>query len=299
MRLSAIAEEAVSRGIECCFYGSLGNINWLINRLAKLGIRFIDSNVEQDFEIQASDVLILDSYVIPTDNPLLNSYKWFRKVLIADNTTLAYKSDLVFYIGEEASREKFTGIIFAGYEYMPIRRFVPLADKDVAAPEIRSVVVSGGGTDPFGFSRAIAEAICGREGFERAVFFNEDDRSISSLDSRFKVKPFGSELDTEIQKSSLVFTTPSTLAFEVLSLNIPLGVGCATENQKDFFQYFLKHGLASEIAIRQNSNWKINIDNLDFLLERPVAFSQNPLDRTENLKFNGSERIVELILDSI
>ena len=299
MRLSAIAEEAVFRGIECCFYGSLGNLQWLVDRLAMLGVCFIDSNMVPKFDIRFRDVLILDSYQISQDDPLVNSDKWLRKVLIADKTTPDYKSDLVFYIGEGARRQKFSEIIFEGYDYMPIRRFIKPAEKIPTSPSTKSIVVCGGGTDPFGFSRSIAEVISGRAGFEKAVFFSEDDTTIGILDSRFEVKTFGRELDIQIQKSSLVFTTASTLAFEVLSLNIPIGIGCATDNQRDFLDYFLKHGLASEIATRQNSRWDMKIDKIDSLIASQSTIGQTTLSGNGGLKLNGAARIVDLVESSI
>ena len=70
MRSSAIAEEAISQGIECVFVGSILDMDWLTDRIRGLG--FFEVVEPQEFRSSKnSDVLVLDSYTVDPNNAFL------------------------------------------------------------------------------------------------------------------------------------------------------------------------------------------------------------------------------------
>ena len=78
MRSSAIAEEAIDRGISCLFIGEITGIPWLNDRVQNLGFHQVLRNDKEFHPSPNSDVLILDSYSIPTDHKFLEIQHWLQ-----------------------------------------------------------------------------------------------------------------------------------------------------------------------------------------------------------------------------
>ncbi len=61
MRLSSIAEEAIARGIECYFVGSIHGVAWLEDYIRKIGFSRI-LNFQSIWEVMGSqNILVIDS----------------------------------------------------------------------------------------------------------------------------------------------------------------------------------------------------------------------------------------------
>ena len=98
MRSSAIAEEAISRGVECIFVGAFLEIEWLARRIQTLGFTRITNPDDFDFQ-EYSDILIVDSYSLDLNDPLIRFGKWRKVVSIVDELTPDYSCDLRIHPG--------------------------------------------------------------------------------------------------------------------------------------------------------------------------------------------------------
>ena len=139
--------------------------------------------------------------------------------------------------------------------------------------------------------------LSGHKGFDEAVFISLEKEKIESWDKRFRVEPFGASLDREIANADLVLTTSSTSSLEVLAREIPLGVGCAVDNQVSYYKELIKLDVAAPLGVRTNKGgWKLNQELITALLTS--AEMRNKLVRNASgvVDLSGASRIVDAIL---
>jgi len=295
MRCSAIAEEAIFRGIKCLVVGSLGGVKWLEERYADIDCPV--TPVEDFRKTQSGDVLILDSYKIKRDDGFITEFQWTAKIDISDENTPDRSPDLVIHPGLESGwftgdRSKF----LFGREFIPIRKTI--TKNLIKAPNDNNrVVVFGGGTDTYGFARIMGQELRDIPGFEQAIFFSTDKVYIENLDPRFSVLPFGKALDQELSRASIVFTTASTSSLEVVARELPLGVACSVKNQISYYQALGNSKIAAQMGERVTSGeWEMRPDVIKRLItdeqlqEELRAASRNFID------LNGAKRIVDAII---
>ena len=77
MRSSAIAEELIARGELVVFVGQIENLPWVKARVVNLGFAEICNNPSEFAPKHDSDILILDSYEISTDDSFIDFNNWF------------------------------------------------------------------------------------------------------------------------------------------------------------------------------------------------------------------------------
>lgn len=267
MRLSAIAEEAIQRGLDCVFVGDISGVSWLSDRILALGFSRIFSPTH--FRAQSeSDVLILDSYHLSTEDFSIQGSSFRYLVLIADELTPSYVADLVIHPGLDGAwytgnRDNF----HFGSEFIPIRKTIEFSGSRFNK-EVREILVFGGGTDAFNVAGELAVVLTKFEKIQKVTFFSANNGSeIEGLDSRFVVKPFGSDLDSEVNRADLVLSTASTSSFEIIARAKPLGVICVINNQRSNFDAIGKMGIAARIGTRSESNeWQFDLETLERLV---------------------------------
>jgi len=298
MRCSAIAEEALSRGISCILVGKLGGILWLQKHLLEIGL---EVEIIEQFDQSRSageDVLIIDSYSLLDTVKFIESHEWSGVVSIIDETSPIIESNLFIHPGLDdcwfvGDREKF---LFGG-KYIPLRPTIKKVQR-VGIDAVRTIVVFGGGTDVFHFAQSIAEKLVAIPVFNRAIFFTEDALGLELLDSRFQILPFGNSLDQVIESADLVLTTASTSSLEVLAREVHLGVACAVDNQKAYYDALEKTYAAGMLGKRSDSgNWNLDDGILRKLILDHDFRQQLRVNAHGLIDLNGAKRIVEAILN--
>ncbi len=299
MRLSSIAEEAIARGIECYFVGSIHGVAWLEDYIRKIGFSRI-LNFQSIWEVMGSqNILVIDSYQISVDDPSLNLKNWGSVVAIADSETPNYIADLVVYPGMNIlpPTEKSTRFL-SGPGFLPFRKSISQSRKIRATSNPR-LLIFGGGTDPFGMAPRVAELIRQNYPYEEASFIYHVSEEIETLDSRFKVHPFGLSLDSLIERSDIVITSASTSSFEVLARGIPTGIIRLVGNQDDTFQALGGAGLVSRIGNRSDDGqWSFferELEKLVLDVEYRTTLSRKNL---ETFDLQGSSRILDEVLSA-
>lgn len=296
MRCSAIAEEAIARGIECLLVGSLGGIPWLEERYANIKCRVIP--VKDFSNSQVADVLVVDSYALSTDDFFFTQYKWKSRVDIVDEHTPSREADLFIHPGLEGQwfMGNRTQFLF-GPKFIPIRKSITknLANKSQI---LSKLVIFGGGADSYGFARIMSQELCTLSGYDMAIFFSTDKAYIEGLDSRFKVVPFGSALDEQLSDADLVFTTASTSSIEVIARELPVGVACAVDNQVAYYEALSNSKIAAKIGKRVPSDkWEMRSDVINRLLIDSKFREEMRRAAQDFVDLLGAERILNAILD--
>jgi len=298
MRCLAIAEEAISHGIECIFVGRIQNVAWLENRVRALGFSNI---VEQGLFTpkHKSDSLIIDSYTLERNDSFLSTSNWKKTIAIVDEATPFYATDMYIHPGFYADwfqgdRSK----LLAGSQYIPFRKSIKKIEIKTHQ-KLSKLIIFGGGTDVHNFGFEISKILTHFNNFDSAVFFSKHRSVIENIDSRFKVLDFGDLLDTEIETSDLVLTTASSASLEVIARELPLGVVCAANNQIENYSVLGGKGIAAQIGERTSTGlWSFNQAVLSELIN-DLKYRNGLIDNSRGvLDLKGSRRILSAITET-
>ena len=258
MRLFAIAEELLVRDQKVIFVGSVSNVQWLKQRLSE--IDFFET-FEKDLMFISNpitDVLILDAYHIPVENYFIQKKNWKAIAALVDKTTPNYDVDLQIYPSITLDWKPTTVKRFlTGPKYIPLRKsIIKNAEMENVSNKLKIVVV-GGGTDLHNFANAIAMSLMSLSDIFQVNLFS-DHMNNQDLDSRFTIISFGTDLDEKVNDADLVFTTASTSCLEFIAREITVGMGCAVDNQEQYYESFHKLNIAVPIGRYINGSWKID-----------------------------------------
>jgi len=258
MRSSAIAEELIARGEEVVFVGQISEIPWLAFRINSLGFNEIYSGTNEFISNPERDVLILDSYVVPVSEAFIQPNKWRAVVTIADELTPAYEANLIIHPGLSTHLAAKAGAkVLAGPKYIPFRGSIQKTEKSEDKKSLLEILVVGGGTDIFNFVGAICHELKGlSDNFHASIFTNNNE--LGNLDSRFTALPIGSELDDYAVNADLVFTTASTTSLEFIAREVAVGIGCAVDNQEEYYKSLSTFGVAAPIGRFVAGHWEID-----------------------------------------
>jgi len=298
MRLSAIAEEAISRGIKCHFVGEIIGIPWLQERIENLGFESIQ--IDANFALAGiENILFLDSYDLSIKDPYIDEKIWGKVVVLSDTLTPKYSCSLSVHPGYSIhEKPENSKRWLAGMQYIPLRKSI-LKAKSTSSPgnNFRNILVFGGGTDTFDLALYLAKLISVIKGEWHFNFISNSKKSIEELDPRFEVMPFGKDLDKLVNISDLVITTASTSSLEIIAREIPLGVICVVDNQKTYYKFLTENGLAQGLGgIVESGDWQINLVKLKEILVSQSVRNQMVNRMKGLIDLHGASRIVEAVI---
>lgn len=296
MRSSAIAEELIARGEDVVFVGQISEIPWLAIRINSLGFTEIYSVTNEFISNPERDVLILDSYFVPVSEAFIQPNKWRAVVTIADELTPAYETNLIIHPGLSTHLAAKAGAkVLAGPKYVPFRGSIQKNERSADGKSILEILVVGGGTDLFGFVAAICEELKGiANGFHASIFTNNNE--LSKLGSRFTVVPIGSELDEYAMNVDLVFTTASTTSLEFIAREVAVGIGCAVDNQEEYYESLSAFGVAVPVGRFIEGNWQIDHTKIAELVNSGSIREDLRRNCAGLIDLGGAGRIVDEIL---
>jgi len=301
MRLYAIAEEAISRGIESYFVGNYLEVKWLSEKIDSLGFSAINPGLNNLQDMTSDAILILDSYSIATEDKFISGGNWQSVITIVDKQTPAYICDLAIHPGLSAtwSHAHFPKFLY-GPQFVPVRKEILKLknDLDLNFKKVRNILIVGGGTDPFRFNLAIAHKLKLIDGDFEFVFLTKDSVEIEMLDPRFKCKPIGAGLITEIELADLVISAASSSSLEFLALNKIMATCALVDNQVEHYEYLEENSLAQCLGVRRDDD--ADYISLDLLKEVMCDQARQKLIRgnvRSLIDGYGAKRIVDLILD--
>lgn len=297
MRLFPIAEELISRGCEVVFIGALDSVTWLKLQIQGLGFSGIHSE-ESDFKPNPiTDVLILDTYTKDLSDRFILKGNWAKVVAVLDQYSPLYDADYVFSpdlneksLGYPKSKE------FTGPRYIPLRKAINKSTRHFHAESELRIVCVGGGTDPTKFVDKVAKVLGEIKVDFQATLFTNDSTPIID-DVRFSNVRLGAELDFYAERADLIFTTASTSSLEFVAREVPIGIGCAVENQRYFYEKLVGMGAASPIGSFTDGEWHFDHDVI-----RKLVSSQDSRDLIKSnckdlIDLSGAIRIANLIIE--
>jgi len=296
MRLSAIAEELIARGERVTFIGQVAELPWLASRIDELGFAQILESSAGYLSNPGTDVLILDSYTLPVDDSFIQPDNWRRVVTISDELTPPYLADLVFHPAISEGWEPYSDVkFFSGPSYIPFRKSISRFEKSPKNNGILEILIVGGGADPFNFVESIAKKIMRVQGQFQAILFS-NNLSLAKLDYRFTCVPIGPELDVYADSAELVFTTASTTSLEFIAREMAVGIGCAVDNQKEYYKSLTQNGVAVPIGQFNEGKWDLDDQRISEMIHSKALREKLIENSLGMLDLQGVTRIVDEIL---
>ena len=296
-RSLAIAEEAISRGIQCVFVGNTREFAWIENRIIDTGFYKIFQESKDFYSNKDSDILVIDSYEIDPKHDFLHKDKWLKIVSIFDQLTPEYLCHLRIHPGiREYGLKLNNTLTFGGANYIPLRQSIHKVNKLNESTPLKILVV-GGGVDKTNFVLSISEvlALIDKE-FHAQLLTNR--QKPESLDARFSVMPIGSGLDLIANDADLIFSTASTTSLEFLARGFAVAIGSAVDNQKQYYSDLASRSVVQPIG-EFTDKWMFEIKSICEIVESE-NLRHNLREQTFNLiDLMGSRRIINLIIDLI
>jgi spore coat polysaccharide biosynthesis predicted glycosyltransferase SpsG len=296
MRLTAIAEELIKRNKSVVFIGQFTEIPWVASRIFGLGFSQILCSSAEYGSNPLTDVLILDSYSLPIEDPFIEQNKWRGIVTISDELTPKYTADLVIRPGINQDLDpEIHGKCLSGPKFIPLRKSITKLHKVTTDEEPIEILVVGGGTDPFNFVHAVSKSLMGFQGQFRARFFSNEP-SLAKLDSRFTSIPIGPDLDMFANSAQLVFTTASTTSLEFIAREAAVGIACAVDNQQGYYKSLVEAGVAVPIGQYSQGYWQLNELNMIEMINSAELRKKLRKKSSGIIDLKGTIRIVDEIL---
>ena len=253
MRVTTIAQEALSRGYECHFAGDIQSLNWVKEYIVNLGFKSVSSSLDALYLESHDCILFFDSYTLASDSHCLGSSEWVLTVNVCDRFTPEYPADL--YILQDLSPNTYGKYpnVFSGPDFTLLRKEIVKCSnlRNYSAP--LKVVVTGGGSDPYFFVRnLLRELVLIQSDMEIHAFANY----ILPKHSEMNVIQYdvGLQLDEVAIDAGLAITTASTTSLEFIAREIPTLIACVTNNQIPNYQELSKLGYALPIGGRDEED---------------------------------------------
>lgn len=299
MRSSVLAEEAISRGHQTIFVGVISDLDWVSARLSNLGFSSIVKE-EGDFVANPiTDILILDSYEICVDSPFISSANWKYILTIADALTPKYKSDATLVPGLHANMDVTVGSkVLTGPDFILTRVGITKSRRTESEYGLLRVMVAGGGSDPFGFVKELARVIRDLDMSLELHCFTNEELSGSEMVKIYR-HPIGPEFDFWANEVDLVFTTASTTSMEFIAREVPTGVVCVVDNQRDYYEQLGMLGYVSQIGVLETSGeWRFNLKEIVDLLSDSGKRAGLRNATKGLIDFKGASRVIDFLEDA-
>jgi spore coat polysaccharide biosynthesis predicted glycosyltransferase SpsG len=295
MRVTTIAQEAIARGHECHFVGAISELSWVDKYIRKLGFKSLSQQVDSFDTNFHNEILVLDSYTVALDSPFNNLNIWKMVVCITDQFTPKYSADIFVNQSMKSKPTLNNRLELNGPDFALIRKSIKKSTSQNAIEFPPKLLILGGGSDPYGFVRAVLQKLRSFDlPFVAHVFSDENLQSFSDLN--IHQHQLGSELDVFADSVDLVITTASTSSIEFIAREIPTLVACAVDNQEKCYSELGELGFAIPIGIRNSfGDWELDLRTIKKAIEDPEIRSNLKLRVQGVIDLKGPSRILDKI----
>lgn len=269
MRVTTIAQEAIARGHECHFMGTISELSWVERYVRQLGFKSLNHSVDSFGNNFGNDVLVLDSYTVGLDSPFINPNIWKMVVCITDQFTPNYSADIFVNQSMKSKRSLDKRMLLDGPDFALIRKGINKSTSGNTAEYPPKLLILGGGSDPYGYVRAVLQKLNSLD-LPFAVHVFSDDNLESFTNLNIYQHQLGSELDALADSVDLVITTASTSSIEFIAREIPTLVACAVDNQENLYFELAELGFVIPIGLRNFiGEWQLDLQTIVKAIENP------------------------------
>lgn len=253
MRCLAVAEEAAARGWTVTIAGDLSEA------AHQIAVDLVPSMVFASSVDVEADVLHVDTY----DDVALPKRPWLVSNM-QDASFGVREADLAIDANLGAETRFVAGRArhaLVGISAVPIRSAVRRARRTKGSGNAQRVLVVMGGTDPFGLTPAVVEAMAAISaplevtvvvpGAQRAAV----ERAVSSSHHDVRLVPFLRDLPSVAARQDLVISASGTSVWDFACMGVPMALVCVTENQIPGYRAVLDEGLA--LGLGEPPHWQL------------------------------------------
>ena len=294
-RSLGLIQELKDLGYEVIFVGDTSEITWVTIQMKSLGFSNIFSK-EQDFTSNPkTDILILDTYTIPTNSEFINKLNWLLVVVIYDLHTPDYNAHIILHPGvSENIVAKNNARLLSGPTYVLLRKSIKRLPVETKSSNLVITVV-GGGVDKIGFASEMSKHLKLIPGIFKVNYFTADASSIDS-DLRFQTFEFSDKLDEIGNESDLIFCTSSSISLEFIARGCAVGIVCGSFNQQQYYQILPKLGVAEAVGVYQDDRWVLDLKLIQNLIASKSLRDKLSRKSLELIDFDGAKRVINEIL---
>jgi spore coat polysaccharide biosynthesis predicted glycosyltransferase SpsG len=275
--------------------GTISELSWVEKYVRQLGFKSLNHNVDSFDTNFHNDVLVLDSYTVGLDSPFNNPNIWKMVVCITDQFTPNYSADIYVNQSLKSKPSLNNRSVLDGPDFALIRKSIK---KSTGRNEVEfppKLLILGGGSDPYGFVRAVLQKLSNSDLLFAAYVFSDDNlESFSNLN--IYQHRLGPELDALADSVDLVITTASTSSIEFIAREIPTLVACAVDNQEKLYTELGELGFAIPFG-RRNSfgDWQLDLQTIKKAIADPEIRSNQKLRVQGVIDLMGPSRILDKI----
>jgi len=296
MRSLPIIEEFIARNFECIFIGNVEDIDWLHEKVKSFGFSKVFSSEDDYCYVSEEDILIVDSYNLPVNHDFLQKAKWRGVISIVDAFTPAYKASLRIQIGvDEALFLEDETPTLSGSRFLPVREF---GVKQHRFEDLFQIMVTGGGGNPNFYVENLCAELMKYEFDFRCKIFAPRILDIN-FDGRFELVKDSELYSNYSMNSDIVFCTASYSSLEFLANGLAVGVSCAVENQRTYYDSLNRKNLVAQISAFRSGKWSLNRKSLSRFMFSEDFRESLKKNATKEIDFSGATRIVDAILSLI
>jgi spore coat polysaccharide biosynthesis predicted glycosyltransferase SpsG/RimJ/RimL family protein N-acetyltransferase len=295
-RALGLIQELKDLGYEVIFIGDTSEVTWVTLQMNSVGFLNIFSK-EQDFiSNPKTDILILDTYTIPTNSEFINKSRWLVIALIHDLHTPEYYADIIIHPGvsENIVVQKNVKLL-SGPKYVVLRKSIKRLQTKSKSSNL-AITVVGGGVDQIGFACEMSKRLKLIPGEFIVNFFTADSPSIES-DLRFQTFEFSEKLDEIGNQSDLIFCTSSSISLEFIARGCAVGIVCGSCNQQQYYRSLPKLGVAEAIGVYQDDTWVLDLKVIQNLISSKSLRDKLSKKSLELIDFDGAKRVVNEIMN--
>jgi len=278
----------------------------IINTIKSSICNIVKINNESDFLniINENDIVVLDGYNFKLSYQTRVRMLCLKLVCIDDIANRKFYCDIIINHAEGLKEENYDcqpfTKIFIGFKYALLRKpFLLLKDNKSVANEISSYFICFGGSDSENFTKKTLEQLVDINGVKKINIvigggykYSEDlnilCKSINICQVNLYQNVDAEEMVSIIQDSHLAIVPSSSIAYEVLSTNIPIISGYSIANQKGIYKTLVRKNLVLGIGTFPIKNLAKNIEIM--------KTKKNNIKKNQANVFDGksSERLLEI-----
>jgi spore coat polysaccharide biosynthesis predicted glycosyltransferase SpsG len=299
MRSSTVAAEFVNLGHTVFYAGHINPLSLILERFQEIGVPNTILSPESFEPRKETDILLIDSYTLGVTDPFILRNRWLKSCSISDAITPDFDVDLVIkpsLVGQPYSIGNTRVLSGADFTLLrkSIKKNLPRAFGDVSPLRI---LIVGGGSDPSGFCSELVKTIRNFPNDFVVDVFSDNFETSSIPDARFRIHKVSLSIDEFAKNCDLVFTLASSSSLEFIAREIPVGVACAFENQKDGYRELVSSVIAAPIGERETTGkWIFNSNILERLINSETFRNQLRANSKGLIDMEGPERVVAEIL---
>lgn len=214
-----------------------------------------DYNNEFVNSLKGNEIVVLDNYYFQTEFQKKIRERGCRLVCIDDLHDRHMVADAVLtgcpLKESDFSLEQYTKF-YGGLQHSFLREpFLLSRRKERENNQLKNIVVAIGGADPYGLTGKTIDILCNIPHKLNIAVIAGDTVEIEADDNR-NVRIFhrlaAQEIVDLFNWADLGIFPASTICIEALACHLPIAAGWYVDNQKEFYQYGVTHGLFTPLG---------------------------------------------------